>query len=50
MKGFVNLTQVRIAAEVESVVVALVVTLCNWEWSQASWLHLLVDIWQVHVL
>ena len=45
MKGFVNMTQVRVAAEVASVMVALVVNFCNWERSQPSWLHLLVDIW-----
>ena len=34
VEGFVNLTEVSIAAEVKSVIVALVVDLCNWDRSQ----------------
>ena len=45
VEGFVNLTKVSIAAEVESVIVALVIDLCNWDRSQSFWRHLLVDIW-----
>ena len=43
--GFVNVTQVRAAAEVQSVYVALLVHLCDWGRSQPSRLHLLVDVW-----
>ena len=39
------MTEVRVAAELDSVVVTLVVNLRNWGPSQVSWLHLLVDIW-----
>ena len=42
--GIVNVTKVKVAIEVESVVDAVIVNLCNWEWSQSSWFHLLVDI------
>ena len=45
MEGFVNVTEFTIAPEVASVIVALVVNLCNWEWSQPFWHHLLLDIW-----
>ena len=44
VEGIVNVTEVKVAIEVESVVVAVVVTLCNWERSLLSWFHLLVDI------
>ena len=50
VKSFVNVTEVRVAAEVESVIVALVVSLSEWEWFQLSWLHLFVDIRQLNVL
>ena len=45
VKGFVNVTQVRVAAEVETPIVALVVKLCNWVRAQPSLLDLLVDVW-----
>ena len=45
MKGLVNMTQVSIAAEVESVIVALAVNLSDWERSQSAWLPILLDIW-----
>ena len=44
VKGVVNVTEVRVASEVEGVVVTLVVNLCYSERSQPSWFHLLVDI------
>ena len=44
MEGIVNVTEVKVAIEVERVVVAVVVNLYNWERSQPSWFHLLVDI------
>ena len=44
MECIVNMTEVKVAIEVESVVVTVVVDLCNWERSQPSWFHLLVDI------
>ena len=44
VEGIVNVTQVKVAIEVEGVVVAVVVNLCDWERSQPSWFHLLVDI------
>ena len=44
VEGIVNVTEVKVAIEVESVVVAVVVNLCNWKRSQPSWFHLLVDI------
>ena len=31
MKEFVNVTQVRVAAEVEGVIVTVVVNSCDWE-------------------
>ena len=45
VKGIVSMTEVKVAAEVEGIVVMLVVYLCNWEWTQPSPLHFLVDIW-----
>ena len=50
VEGVMNVTQVKVAIEVEGVVVTLVVNLCYWEGSQPSWFHLFVDIWQVNVL
>ena len=44
VEGIVNVTEVKGAIEVESVVVAVVVNLYDWERSQPSWFHLLVDI------
>ena len=44
VEGIVNMTEVRVAIEVASLVVAVVVNLCNWEWAQPSWFHLLVYI------
>ena len=44
MEGIVHVKEVKVAIEVESVVVAVVVNLCNCERSQPSWFHLLVDI------
>ena len=49
-KSFVNVTKVRVAAEVDSVIVGLVVDLCNWESSRPSWLHLRVDVSSVNIL
>ena len=49
VKSFLNVTVVRVAAEFESVFVALVVILSNWERSQPSWLYLFVAIGQVNV-
>ena len=45
VQGFVNVMQVRVAAERQSVIVALVVNLCHVERSQPYLLHLLVDVW-----
>ena len=42
VEGIVNVTEVKVAIEVESLVVAVVVNLCNWERSQPAWFHLLV--------
>ena len=50
VKGIVKVTEVRVAAEVESVIVTLVVALRVRERSQLSSLHLFVDITQVNVL
>ena len=44
MEGVVNVTEVKVTIEVESVVVSVVVNLCDWERSQPSWFHLFVDI------
>ena len=45
VEGVMNVTEVNVASEVEGVVVAIVVNSCNWEWSQPSWFHVLIDIW-----
>ena len=50
MEDIVDVAVVKVAAEVESVIVTLVVNLSDWEWSQPSWFHSLIDIWQVNVL
>ena len=49
VKRFVNVTRVRVAAEFDSVFVALVVSLRDWEASQPSCLYLFVAIRQVNV-
>ena len=41
VERIVDVTEVKVAAEVESVIVAVLVNLCNWERSLLSWLHLL---------
>ena len=45
LRGVVTVTEVRVATHVDSVIVTLVVNFHDWEWSQPSWPHLLVDIW-----
>ena len=45
VKVVVNMTQVKVAGEVEGIVATLVVNLRHWEGSQPSRFHLLVDIW-----
>ena len=45
MESIMNVTEVKGAAEVESVIVTLVVNLSDWEWNQPSWFDFLIDIW-----
>lgn len=49
-KAFVNVMLVRVAAEVERIIVALVLNLSYWAGSQPSWCHLCVDMRQANVL
>ena len=50
VKAVVNMTEIKVAAEITYVIVMLVVNWRNWEWSHPSSLHLFIDICQVNVL
>ena len=50
VEGIVNMSEVKVATEVEGIVVTLLVNLSYWEGSQPSCSHLVVDIWQIKVL